>query len=66
MKCFTARGRLVLDLEKAVRMSAMDHRLKNEIAVSDGLPLLREAYDDALDGIVLPIIKCAISDHPKE
>ncbi len=59
-------GVLVLDLEKAVRVSDMDHRLRNEYAQPDGLHLLRKAYDDALDGIVLPTVNNAINNHPKE
>ena len=57
---------MVLGLEKAVRMSDMDRRLRNEYAQSDGLHLLRKAYDDALDGIVLPMINSAINDNRKE
>jgi hypothetical protein len=57
---------LVLDLEKAVRMSEMDRHLKNEYAQPDGLHLVRKAYDEALDGIVFPMISRAINNHPKE
>jgi hypothetical protein len=57
---------LVLDLEKAVRISDMDHHLKNEYTQSDGLHLMKKAYDEALDGIVLPMIKSAINDNRKE
>jgi len=57
---------LVLGLEKAVRISDMGHHLKNEYAQSDGLHLMKKAYDEALDGIVLPMIKSAINDNRKE
>ena len=40
--------------------------LKNEYAQSDGLPLIRKAYDEALDGIVLPVINSAINSNPKK
>ena len=59
-------GILVLDLEKAVRMSDTDRRLRNEYAQPDGLHLLKKAYDDTLDGIVLPVINSAINNPPKE
>lgn len=56
---------MVLGLEKAVRISDMDDHLKNEYAQSNCLLLLGKAYDDALDGIVLPVIKSAINNNPK-
>jgi hypothetical protein len=56
---------LVLGLEKAVRISDMDDHLKNEYAQLDGLHLMRKAYDEALDRIVLPVINSAINNHPK-
>jgi len=56
---------LVLGLEKAVRISDMDDHLKNEYAQSDGLHLMRKAFDEALDGIVLPVINSAINNNPK-
>jgi len=57
---------LVLGLEKAVRISDMGHHLKNEYAQSDGLHLMKKAYDEALDGILLPMINSAINDNRKE
>jgi hypothetical protein len=53
-------------MEKAVRMSDREHHLNNEYAQSDGLHLMRKAYDEALDGIVLPMINSAINDNRKE
>lgn len=57
---------MVLGLEKAVRTSDMDHHSKNEYAQSDGLHLMKKAYDEALDGIVLPMINSAVNDNRKE
>jgi len=57
---------LVLDLEKAAKVSDMDHHLKNEYAQLDGLHLLRRANDEALVGIVLSIINSAINNNPKQ
>jgi hypothetical protein len=56
---------LVLGLEKAVRISDMDGHLKNEYTQSGGLHLMRKAYDEALDGIVIPVINSAINNNPK-
>ena len=57
---------MVLGLEKAVRISDMDDHLKNEYAQSDGLQLMRKAYDEAPDGIELPpLINSAINNNPK-
>ena len=58
------KGILILDLEKAIRISDMDRHLKNEYAEPDGLHLVRKAYDEALDGIVLPAITSAINTNP--
>ena len=49
-------GLLVLDLEKALRVSDEDRHLKNEYAQPDGLHLVEKAYRESLDGIVLPVI----------
>ena len=57
---------MVLDLEKAAKVSDMDHHLKNEYAQLDGLHLLRRANDEALVGIVLSIINSAINNNPKQ
>jgi len=57
---------LVLGLEKAVMISDMGHHLKNEYVQSDGLHLMKKAYDETLDGIVLPMINSAINDNRKE
>ena len=57
---------MVLGLEKAVRISDMDHHLKNEYAQSECLHLMKKAYDEALDGILLPMINSAINDNRKE
>jgi hypothetical protein len=57
---------LVLGLEKAVRISDMDGHLKNEYTQSGGLHLMRKAYDEALDGIVIPVINSAINNNPKK
>jgi hypothetical protein len=43
-----------------------DHHLKNEYAQSDGFHLMKKAHDEALDGIVLPMINSAINDNRKE
>ena len=59
-------GISVLDLEKALRISDQDWHLRTEYAQPDGLHLLRKAYAEVLDGIVLPIINSAVNDHPKE
>ena len=42
---------MVLDLEKAVRISTMGHPLNKQVVQSGGLHLLRKAYDDALMGL---------------
>jgi len=47
------------------RISDRDGHLKNEYAPSGGLDLMRRAYDEALDGIVLPIINSAMNNNPK-
>lgn len=47
----------VLDLEKALRISKNDRHLKNEYAVPDGVHLVKKAYDEALDKIVLPVLE---------
>ena len=57
---------MVLGLEKAVMISDMGHHLKNEYVQSDGLHLMKKAYDETLDGIVLPMINSAINDNRKE
>lgn len=54
------KGILVLDLERALRISDDDRHLKNEFAHPDGLHLVKRAYEEALDKIVLPIIDSAI------
>ena len=53
----------MLDLGKDVRMNHMDRRLKIEYAQSDGLHLMRKACNEALDGIVLPVINSAINNN---
>ena len=50
---------IILDLEKAVRISNQDRHLKDEYAQADGLHLVQKAYDEALDMIILPVIKIA-------
>ncbi len=56
---------MVLGLEKAVRISNMDDHLENGYAQSDGFHLMRKANDEALDGIVIPVINRAINNNPK-
>lgn len=56
---------MVLDVEKPIRMSDKEHHLNNMYAQSDGLHLMRKAYDDALDRIGLPVINRAINNNPK-
>ena len=58
-------GLLVLDLEKALRVSDEDRHLKNEYAQPDGLHLVEKAYCEALDGIVLPILTGALTEDAK-
>jgi hypothetical protein len=58
-------GILVLDLEKALRISDEDRHLKTEYAQPDGLHLRKMAYE-TLDGIVLPVITRAILDTTKK
>ncbi len=50
----------VLDLEKAIRVSDKDRHLKNDYAQPDGLHLTENAYSEALDKIVMPVINIAI------
>jgi hypothetical protein len=59
-------GISVLDLESALRISEENRSLRSEYAQPDGLHLLKKAYEEALDGIVLPIIISAINNHQKE
>ena len=42
---------MVLGLEKAVRISDMDHHLKNEYAQSDGLRLMKKHTMKPLIGL---------------
>jgi hypothetical protein len=65
VKFLLVGGHLLLGLEKAVRISDIDDYLKNQYAESDGLHLMRKAYDEALDGIVPPAISRAINNNPK-
>ena len=48
---------LVFDLEKAVRISEKDRHLREEYAQPDGLHLAQKAYDEALDGLAVSLIK---------
>ena len=48
---------LVLDLEKAVRISEKDRHLREDYAQPDGLHLVKKAYDEALDGLVVPLLQ---------
>lgn len=50
-------GISVLDLEKAVRVSASDRYLKNEYAQPDGNHLVKRAYEEALDKIGAELIE---------
>lgn len=58
-------GILVLDLEKALRISEMDRHLRSEHAQPDGLHLVKGAYEEALDKIVLPILDSPIKDDTR-
>lgn len=48
---------MVLDLEKAVRISETDRHLREEYAQPDGSHLVKKAYDEALDKIAVELIK---------
>lgn len=43
------KGLAILDLEKALRISAEDRHLKNEYAQPDGYHLLQKTYEEVLD-----------------
>ena len=52
---------LILDLEKALRNdSSNSYYLKEKYARADGLHLRKEAYSDALDPIVIPMLNKAL------
>jgi len=46
----------VLDLEVALRVSATKRYLKDDFAQKDGTHLVKKAYKEALDPIVLPVL----------
>jgi hypothetical protein len=46
----------ILDMEKSVRISERDRRLRSEISQEDGLHLKREAYENYLNPLVVPLI----------
>ena len=54
---------LVLDLEKALRISDSDRHLRKEYAQPDGSHLVKKAYDEALDNIAVELIK-HLSNRP--
>jgi hypothetical protein len=47
----------VLDLEKALRVSADDHHLEERFAQSDGLHLTPNAYEQVLDRLILDFLR---------
>jgi hypothetical protein len=55
VKCFGARRASVFWSGEGNKDKRYGSALANEVAQSDGLPLLRKACDDTLDGFVLPI-----------
>jgi len=46
----------LMDIEKAVRISMNDRRLRKEIAQKDGLHLTRKAYERHLNPLVVPVL----------
>ena len=52
----------VLDLEKALRKSRVDRHLREEFARKDGTHLIDKAYREALDPLVLPLLKTGTVD----
>ena len=51
----------VIDIERGVRTSESDRRLRKELSQEDGLHLNREAYEKGLNPLVVPALKEALN-----